>query len=500
MASEDLINLALRRSIFYPSAEIYSNAPSGFWEFGPTGEAMRRKVIDFWRRELLQKENFLEIFGAQILPEAVFKASGHLENFNDPIVQCRKCASLYRADKLVMDSSKELVPESISTAELDALIKKHEVKCTKCKSRDFATVKKFNMMMSVSIGATGDVQCYLRPETCQSIFLDFDRIYKTCRAKLPLGIAQAGVSFRNEIAPRNTLLRAREFGQMEVEIFFNPKKINSIENWSEVAEYKLNLMQLGKEIKAVSCADAVAKKIVSGQLIAYYLARVQQLYEKYGVPLQKMRLRELAENERAFYAKEAWDFEVECSEGWIELIACNNRADYDLKGHAKESKKEIKIKEEGDSEAFVPHVFELSTGIDRTLYVLLDLAYKKEKRGPEERVYLDLNPKIAPYFAAVFPLANKEGIDEKARALANELSQCGFDVLYDDRGSIGKRYARSDEIAVPFAITLDFDTLKDASATLRERNAMKQKRIKIAELPEALWKLQAGKTDFDKLE
>jgi len=255
-------------------------------------------------------------------------------------------------------------------------------------------------------------------------------------------------------------------------------------------------MQLGKETKAVSCADAVSKKILSGQLIAYYLARVQQLYEKYGVPLQKMRLRELADNERAFYAKEAWDFEVECSEGWVELIACNNRGDYDLKGHAKESKKELKIKEEGDSEAFIPHVFELSTGIDRTLYVLLDLAYKKEKRGPEERVYLDLNPKIAPYFAAVFPLVNKEGIDERAKVLANELSECGFDILYDDRGSIGKRYARADEIGVPFAITLDFDTLKDASATLRERSSMQQKRIKIAELPELLWKLELGKEEF----
>ena len=178
------------------------------------------------------------------------------------------------------------------------------------------------------------------------------------------------------------------------------------------------------------------------------------------------------------------------------MIACNNRGDYDLKGHAKESKKEIKVKEEGDTEAFIPHVFELSTGIDRTLYVLLDLAYKKEKRGPEERVYLNLNPRIAPHFAAVFPLVNKEKIDEKAQALANELSNCGFDVLYDDRGSIGKRYARADEIGVPYAITLDFDTLKDESATLRERSSMTQKRIKVAELPEALWTLGLAKTKF----
>ncbi|MFH1256847.1 MAG: glycine--tRNA ligase [Candidatus Diapherotrites archaeon] len=495
MPTEEIINLALRRSLFYPTAEIYANSPSGFWEFGPIGERIRRKVVDFWRRELVEKEGFIEIFGSQILPEAVFRASGHLESFNDPIVQCKKCNSLHRADQLIASVSKGLVPESLATKELDALIKKHEVKCPKCKSNQFNEVRKFNMMMKVDIGATGNQPCYLRPETCQSIFLDFDRLYKTMRKNLPLGIAQAGASFRNEIAPRNTLLRAREFGQMELEIFFNPKKADEVEKWVEVEKYELNLMLDGSEkIQQISCSDAIAKKIISGKMIAYYLARTQKLFELLGVPLEKMRFRQLGKDEKAFYAKEAFDFEVLSSLGWIELIACNNRSDYDLKGHAKESKKALTVKEDG--EEFLPHIFELSAGIDRTFFVLLDLAYRKEKRGPEERVFLDLQPKLAPYFVAVFPLVNKEGIDLKAKKLHDEIVSFGFESLFDGSGSIGKRYARVDEIGVPYAITCDFDSLKDNTVTLRERTSMKQKRVKTSDLPQTLWLLSLGKEKF----
>ena len=318
MPKEELQNLALRRNLFYPAAEIYSSAPAGFWDFGPDGATIRRKVVDFWRKELVQKERFLEIYGAQILPEAVFRASGHLESFNDPIVQCKKCNSLHRADKLIADAANDIIPESLSTPELDSLITKHKVKCPKCGSANFGEVRKFNMMMRVDIGATGDQTCYLRPETCQSIFCDFMRIYKGSRRTLPLGLAQAGASFRNEISPRNTLLRERELGQMEIEIFFNPGKINEIDAWEEVENYKLNLFLLkDKKVHNVPCKEAVDKKLVSGKLIAYYLARVQQLYHKFGIPVEKMRFRELEDTERAFYAKETWDFEVETDLGWI---------------------------------------------------------------------------------------------------------------------------------------------------------------------------------------
>src|SRR3989344_5946271 len=498
MPKEEINNLALRRALYYPAAEIYSNAPSGFWDFADAGEKIRRKIIDLWRKELVEREGFVEIFGAQILPEDVFKASGHLESFTDPIVQCKKCGSLHRADVLISEKTKEVVPEALATTELDKLIKKHSVECPKCKSRDFFETKKFNMMMKIDIGATGKQPAYLRPETCQSIFLDFKRVYRTIHQYLPLGIAQAGASFRNEIAPRNTLLRQREFGQMEIEVFFNPKKINEFEKFSEVEDFKLNLLLLKeKKVKKISCKEAVQKKLVSGKLIAYCLARVQQFYAKLNIPEEKMRFRQLAKDERAFYALETFDFEVETDLGWIELMACNYRTDFDLSGHAKQSSQDLAVNEEG--EKFVPHVFELSAGLDRAFYVALDLAFRREKRGPEERNFLNLPIRISPMLAGVFPLVKKDGLFEKAEEIFRQLNSYGLDVLFEEKASIGKRYSKIDEIGIPFAITIDYDTMKDNTVTLRERNSMQQKRVKAEDLPELLWRLSIGKTGFEKI-
>ncbi len=486
------MNLALRRGLFFPAAEIYSNAPAGFFDYGPEGVKIRRKIIDFWRKEFVEKEGFLEIHGAQILPELVFKASGHLDNFNDPIIQCKKCHAFFRADKILEEKTGQNVPEAARTEDLDKLVAQHKLVCGKCKGQ-LDKVKKFNMMMKVMIGASNDVPCYLRPETCQNIFLDFTRVYKLSRRTLPLGISQVGCSFRNEIAPRQQLLRERELGQMETEVFFNPVKINEVGRWEEVKGYKLNLLRLGKEVEAVPCQRAVDEKMVSGRLVAYYLARVQQLYEKYGIPNAKLRFRELDAETRAFYAKETWDFEAETDLGWIELIACNYRTDYDLRRHGQESKADQALKEEGDTEPFIPHVFEVSIGLDRTFYTLLDLGLRKEKRGPEERVMLDLHPRLAPYFVAVFPLQKKDGLYEKAWAVHELLRDHGLESFFDEKGSIGKRYARVDEIGVPYALTIDYDTLKDETVTLRERNSMAQSRVKISELQALLWGKWRGK-------
>lgn len=482
MGKDDVVNLALRRSLFFPSAEIYSGSPSGFWDFGPFGHRIRRKIVDFWRKEFVEKEGYLEISGAQILPRDVFKASGHLDNFNDPIVRCGKCQNVFRADQLINDVSGTVVPESISTPELDALIKKHKVKCPNCKSMDFEETKKFNMMMRLDIGATGKQEAYLRPETCQSIFLVFDRLYKTMRQQFPLGIAQAGASFRNEISPRNSLLRERELGQMEIEVFFNPVKENEVENWGHVKDYKLRLFRLKeKNVKEFSCKEAVEKKIVSSRLVAYLLCRTQQFYAKLGVPLNLMRFRELEKDARAFYAKETWDFEVETSLGWVELAACNHRSDYDLKSHSAASKHSHLVKDLETGKEFFPNVFEISAGLDRSLFVVLDVSFKKEKRGPEERICLSLNPSVAPYVAGIFPLVNKDGLNEKAREVFNSLRE-DFDVFFDDKGSIGKRYARADEIGIFGGITIDYDTMKDNTVTFRFRDSMKQERVKITDL------------------
>ncbi|MCD6478693.1 MAG: glycine--tRNA ligase [Candidatus Diapherotrites archaeon] len=497
MPREELQNLALRRQLFYPTAEIYANAPAGFWEFGPIGVRIRNNIIAFWRKELVERERLLEIHGSVILPRAVFEASGHLKSFNDPIVQCKKCHALFRADKLIEEKTGMHVPESMSIEEIDKLIAKHNIKCPKCRGA-LSNVRLFNMMMRVLIGATQNQECFLRPETCQNIFLDFLRLYKASRQGLPLGIAQAGSSFRNEIAPKQTLLRERELGQMEIEIFFNPDKINDVEHFDEVADYKLMLQRLNREgIEEISCEQAVKQNIVSGKLIAYWLARLQQFYEKCGIAKQKMRFRELDAEERAFYAKETWDFEVLTDLGWIELVACNYRTDYDLKGHSLGSKKDLSVKE--DNKAFIPHVFELSAGIDRTFYVVLDQAIRKEKRGKEERLYLDLPVQLAPYLVAVFPLVSKDGLPEKAHEVFTLLEDYEFFCIYDEKGSIGRRYARVDEIGVPYAITIDYDTMKDDTVTIRERNTMKQKRVAIESLPELLWKLSVGKLSFQNI-
>jgi len=493
---EELFNLALRRQFYFPAAEIYANATAGFWDFGPVGVRIRNRIVELWRKELVEKEGLLEICGSLILPKAVFEASGHLESFNDPIVQCKKCKALHRADQLIEAVTKSIVPEALTTEELDKLIEENKVSCPKCRGQ-LGKVRKFNMMMRVEIGATGNQTSFLRPETCQNIFLDFDRLFKSGRLALPLGIAQAGKSFRNEIAPKQTLLRERELGQMEIEYFFNPKKINDFPKLEQVKDYKLNLMRLGKKVESVPCNRAVREKIVSGKVIAYWLARTQQFYQKLGIPLEKMRFRELGKEERAFYAAETWDFEVETDLGWVELVACNYRTDFDLAGHARGSRKDLSVKEDG--EKFVPHVFEISAGIDRALYVALDTAFRKEKRGPEERICLKLPLQLAPYLVAVFPLVKKDGLNEKARSVFELLEEHSFSTLFDEKGSIGKRYARVDEIGVPFAITIDYDTMNDNTVTLRERDSMEQKRVKIADLPELLWKLSIGKTRFDQL-
>ncbi len=484
MGYEEVTNLALRRGIFFPSAEIYPNSPSGFWEFGHIGTKIRNKILDFWRKELVLKEDFEEIFGCQILPEKVFISSGHLESFNDPVVQCKKCHSLYRADRLIEEQTKEITPESLTCQDFDRIIKGAGIYCQKCKSKDFGDVRKFNMMMGLDIGATGQVKGYLRPETCQNIFLDFQRVYKVSRKNLPLGIAQAGSAFRNEIAPRNSLLRERELGQMEIEIFFNPKKIDEIEKWDKIENYEINLMLPGeKTIKKYTCKKAVEEKIVSGKLIAYYLARVQQLYEKFGFSNEKMRFRGLISEERAFYAKETWDFEVNTSIGWVELIANNYRGDHDLLSHLQGSGTDLSVNEEG--EKYVPHVFEISAGIDRTLFSILDNSFRNEKRGAEERIYLSVPLNIAPYHAAIFPLVKKDGVAEKANEIKEKL-QKKLDIIYDEKGSIGRRYARVDEIGVPFAITVDYQTMEDGTVTLRKRDDMTQERVHIDKLEEKI--------------
>jgi glycyl-tRNA synthetase len=490
---DKLLELASRKSMFYPAAEIYPNSPSGFWDFGPVGQAIRRKIVDFWRHELCQKENMLEIHGSQILPASVFEGSGHLKSFTDPIVQCLKCKKVERADKLISEKIKKNVPEATSSDKLDALIKEHKIKCPKC-GGELGKVSRFNMMVETLVGRQGEFRTFLRPESCQSIFLNFARMVKTMRMKLPQGICQAGGAFRNEISPRQSITRAVEFSQMECEIFFDSSKINEIEGFNKIQNYKVRILRLGKEkIEQFTCKELVDKKIVPGKLIAYYLARTQQVWTGLGIPVEKVRFREVDKDERAFYSLATFDFEVETSLGWLEIIANNYRTDYDLKGHMQHSGTNLEYTDESGRK-FIPHIWEISAGVDRTLYAVLECSMKEGKEG----LYLALNPCIAPYSFAIFPLINKEKLPELAKQVENILKDEWLDVFYDSGGSIGRRYARADEIGIPFCITIDFDSLKKKDVTIRERDTGRQVRVKISELKNIVWDLISEEIPFTK--
>lgn len=475
---EEVVNLALRRSLFYPSSEIY-NGPAGFFNYGPYGSAIKRNIVSLWRKQLIQKEGFLEINGSIAMPEDVFKASGHLTNFNDPVTKCKKCGIFHRADHLLKENTGEDFKEAMSDDVLTKALRKHKLSCPKCKG-ELSDVTKLNMMVKVDVGVTPK-NVFLRPETCQTIFTDFQRMFKTMRLKLPQGISQVGKAFRNEISPRQTILRTVEFDQMETEVFFDVEKINEIEDWDGVKNYKICVQLAGKDkVEQLSCDDLVKKKIVSGKIIAYYLARTQQLYQAYGFSFANMRFRQLDNEERAFYAKEGWDFEVKTSLGWVELIANNYRTDYDLKGHSAGSKLDLSYVY-ADGKKVLPHVWEISIGVDRTLYAVLE----NSLASLNDKCILNLPVSLAPYHVAVFPLvSNKEEIVKKSKEVLCLINH--FDVVYDDSGSIGKRYARMDEVGVPFCITVDHQTLEDDTVTLRDRNTTEQKRINLKDLSKVL--------------
>jgi len=481
---DKIMSLAKRRGFFYPAAEIHTPI-AGFWSFGPLGSSMKRRIENMWRDAFVKDEGYYEVEGANILPAAVFSASGHLEGFTDPLVQCKRCHSMHRADKLVEQASGVFVPERTPAEEIDKIIADKGIKCPDCGGQ-LAVTRLFNMMFDVKIGAAEPREtAYLRPETCQINFIDFANVYRAMRPKLPFGIAQIGRSFRNEISPRQGLLRQREFTQAEMEIFFNPAD-SKFGRFKDVKSYKLNVQRVGSEkVEHVAAGELVKKGIVKYELIAYYLAKMQKFVASLGIPLDCIRLREQDAKERPFYAESAFDCEVKTAFGWVEVAANHYRADYDLGSHAKATGKDLTATLD-TGEKIIPHVWEISEGIDRTMFCVLLQAYVEDKKRGWE--WLDLEPKVAPFAAAVFPLVSKDGIAEKAKEVHAALAKC-YDVLFDEPGSIGKRYARADEVGIPFCVTVDYDTLKDNTVTIRDRNTAKQRRVKIDELSSALWEL-----------
>lgn len=481
MSFEEVVRIGQQRGFFFKTAESYPNTPAGFLDYGPQGVGLKNRLIELWRRMVVKQDGMLEIDGSQILPRAVFEASGHLTSFTDPFVRCAKCGSVFRPDKLIEEKTGNAVPEKLSDHEFDELMAKSRVRCLKCGANLFGTAR-FNMMFRVEIGPSRE-EAYLRPETCQSIFVDFPLLYKTQRVKLPVGIAQVGRSFRNEIAPRQALIRLRELNQAEVEVFFNPKRANDM-RYDQAQSKTVSFRFPDGSDARLSVQEAMSKGLVPSKLAGHYLALIAEFYEHAGILPENIRFRILSEEDRAFYSKAAFDLEIKLSFGWVELVACNYRGDYDLGGHARVSGTNFQVDDDG--EKVLPHVFELSMGVDRSVFAVIE----SSMRGEGERRVMALRPYLAPTQVCVFPLVNKDGLQEKAKALYADLRE-SFDVFYDDSGAIGRRYARADEVGVPACVTLDYDTLKDATVTLRNRDTREQQRVAMANLPEELAKLTA---------
>ncbi|MGD0145364.1 MAG: glycine--tRNA ligase [Nitrososphaerales archaeon] len=476
MSFDDVARLAQQKGFFFKSADSYPNSPAGFWDYGPLGLSMRNNFVELWRRMIVKRDGMLEIDGSQILPKAVFEASGHLSSFTDPFVRCSKCGSVFRPDKLVEEKTRKPVPEKLQDSEYDSLMVKAGVKCLRCGSALSGTGR-FNMMFRVGIGPMQE-EAYLRPETCQSIFVDFPLLFKTQRVKLPVGVAQVGRSFRNEIAPRQGLIRLRELNQAEVEVFFNPKRTDEA-RFGPAQSDELTLRSPEGSSSRIAVSEAIEKGLVPNKLVGYYLALLLRFYSAAGLPKERLRFRILSQEDRAFYSKIAYDLEVGLSVGWLELVACNYRSDYDLGRHSSVSGTDFTVDDGG--EKVLPHVFELSMGIDRSVYALLEASLRSEG----EKRLLALKPYVAPMKAGVFPLVNKDGLQEAALEIFRELQET-LDVFYDESGSIGRRYARADEVGVPYCITIDYDTLKDKTVTVRNRDDRAQQRVPVSSLTATL--------------
>ncbi len=472
---DKVTELSLRRGIFYPTAEIYGSL-AGFYDYGSVGTRIKKNFENYWRNYFLSLDsNFFEIEPSNVTPKKVWEASGHLEHFEDPIVKCKKCGNTERADELIKAVTGVELDENADLKEFDKVIKEKGIKCPKC-GGELSGAAVLNLMFGFKAGLLDNsVQVFLRPETAQMPYLDFKKEYLVNREKLPLGLAVIGKAYRNEISPRRFFFRMREFTQAELQIFFNPHKLNESREFDLNKKLRVVLAsERNKKEQLVSAGDLVEKGYP--KFCVYYMVKVQEFYESLNVPIEKMRFYEKNEKERAFYNKLHFDVEVwfDMFEEYLEVAGFHYRGNHDLSRHQEFSKTKLEVAKDG--EKFTPHVLELSFGVDRNVFALIDLNYKEEGG----RMWLSLPEKIAPWKLGVFPLMKKDGLREKAIEVYEEIKS--LDVFYDDSGSIGKRYARADEIGVPYAVTIDHQTLEDNTVTLRKRDSTQQERIDVKAL------------------
>ena len=438
---EKIVSLCKRRGFIFQSSEIYGGL-NGAWDYGPLGVELKRNLKNYWWRVMVhERDDVVGMDGSILMNRAVWRASGHEDTFTDPMVDCRSCKARLRADQLVE--------------------KKGIKQCPNCGGKDLTAPRAFNLMFKTYVGATEDESSmtYLRPETAQSIFVQFKNVLEVSRKKLPFGIAQIGKAFRNEINPRNFTFRSREFEQMELEYFCR-------------AEQGMELLEYWKEERL-------------------------KFYENISVPRSRLHVLSVPDSERAFYSKGTYDIEYDFPFGRQELEGVAYRTDYDLSQHQKASGKSLEYFDEETKQKFIPHVVEPSAGVDRTILALICEAYSEdeapdEKGKMETRVALRFHPRMAPIKCAIFPLLkNNAQLIAKAKEIVDLLRR-HMNVFYDESGAIGRRYRRQDEIGTPFCVTVDFETLgeKDRrlqdTVTLRDRDSMKQERLPVKDLPSIL--------------
>jgi glycyl-tRNA synthetase len=484
---DELYALLRRRGVLWPTAEIYGGA-QGLYDYGPLGAELKRRIEEAWRAWFVGlSDDYYWIDPAEILPEAVVRASGHLENFTDPEVTCGSCHRSFRADTMLEKVRPEGI-DGLSPSKIAELLAASHARCPSCGSTELSVPRPFNLMFSVSLGAGNGETAYLRPETAQSAYLAFARMWEVGRKALPLGIAVIGRAFRNEIAPRQLLFRMRAFTQAELQIFFDPTSFPV--PVATVAAMELPVVRAARRLAGEEAAvpTTVADLVNSGGLPEFYAYHLAHSYlffrDGLGIPPDRIRLWEKSDEERAFYNRIQFDVEVrlESLGGFKEIGAVHYRGDYDLSRHSAGSGKDLSIAKPDGSGRLVPHVLELTFGVDRALWTVADLGITTEG----ERTFWRLPTPLAPSTVGVFPLLRKLH-GEFARSLATTLAREGIRADFDSAGTIGKRYARADEAGTPFCVTVDGTTVDPASpdhgtVTLRERDSKAQRRVRPEEL------------------
>jgi len=489
---DEIMTVCLRRGILFPTAEIYGGL-AGFYDLGPVGTRIRNNLIELWRHSFVELRDFVyEVSGTTILPSEVFQASGHLEHFTDPYTECPK-GHVVRADQLI-EEKLGIQAEGKPNDELTSIIREHQIKCPTC-GHSLSEVRSFGLMFATHVGGERR-QAFLRPETAQNIFLDFKRVQKATRAKLPFGIAQIGRSYRNEISPRQSVVRVREFEQMEIEYFIDPDHLDECPLLPELQDVELAIVtreaqqeaaekgRHGGEYEAVrvTVAEAAEKGLVPNQWMACVLGDEMVFFQQLGIPKEAIRFRHMRPEETPHYSGGNFDLEVRLSIGWKEVVGNAYRRDHDLRAHMKGSQKDLSIEVNGRK--VVPHVIEPSFGVDRLLYCIMEHTFRCDESRSWS--WFQFPPAIAPYDAVILPLLERPPLEERAQRLYRECLELGLAVLYDDRGRIGRRYARADEIGIPTAVTIDPQTLEDGTATLRSRDTTKQTRHPLDQIPNLL--------------